>query len=149
MGQRYFVYRTLTPTAGNDIWTIVPAANRRVTLVQFILAGQGTTSAAQQLLLSRSSGGTTPGGAATPDPFDNADQPAAASTVDTTWAAQPTLGTHQIPIGVNALGGWAVYNPPRSSGLSVRGNAAYISVRANSTGITYQAMGVTAVFEED
>ena len=147
MGNRYVIeQRNVTPTAGNDVMTIVTASNRRARLVQVTVAGRGTTSAAQGLELAVSSGGTTGGGSLTPDKGEHVDQPSAASTVYTTWSAQPTLGTHAIPLGWNALGGAIVYNVPK--GMLEARNAANISIRAPS-GYTYQACSVSVVFEED
>ena len=147
MGNRYVVSRdAVTPTGGNDVLTIVPASGRRVRPVQISVAGAGTTSAAQRLFLVRSTGGTTGGGAITPNDGNYTDQPAAASTVNTTWSAQPTVETNGIHLGFNALGGAMVYNVP--PGLMEARDAERISLRALS-GPTYQSLSVTVVFEED
>lgn len=147
MGNRYTVeQRNVTPTAGNDVMTIVTASNRRARLVQVTVAGRGTTSAAQGLELANSSGGTTGGGALTPDKAEHIDQPSAASTVNTTWSAQPTLATHAIPLGWNALGGAIVYNVPK--GMLEARNGANLSIRAPA-GYTFQACSVSVVYEED
>ena len=150
MGNRYVVQRTnITPTAGNDVVTIVTAASRRARVVQVTVGGLGSTSAAQQLILARSTGGTTGGGAITPDKFEHTDQPAASSTVNTTWAAQPTLGTNGVTLGWNALGGAIVWNAPAGGNRIEARNAENISLRANSTGVTYQALSASVIFEED
>ena len=147
MGNRYIADIDLTPTAGNDVMTLIPASGRRARLVQVIVSGNGTTSAAQRLLIVRSSGGTTGGGAITPNAADHADQPAAACVVDTTWSAQPTAGSNGVTLGWNALGGAIVYNVPKGM-FEARSTADYISLRAPS-GPTYQACSVSMVFEED
>src|SRR5262245_48094767 len=106
MGNRYIIKQNnVTPTAGNDIMTIVSATGRRTRLLEVSVAGRGSSSAAQQIEVGRSTGGTTGGGALTPNKFDHTDQPNAASVVNTTWAAQPTIDTHTEIIGFNALGG--------------------------------------------
>lgn len=149
MGNRYVVKReNFTPTAGNDAITIITASSRRARVIQVTVGGLGTTSAAQQFLIGRSTVGTTGGGAITPDKFDHSEQPAAASTVDTTWSVQPTIGTNTTVLGWNALGGAIVWNAPKGSGYEAR-NAENISLRAISSGVTYQACSVTVVFEED
>jgi hypothetical protein len=146
MGVRYVVeQRNVTPTAGNDVLTIVSPSSRRIRLVQVSIAGRGSTSAAQGLEAARSTGGTTGGGAVTPNKFDSIDSPAASSTVNTTWAAQPTLETNAIPLGFNALGGAIVYNVPPGA-LEAR-NGENISIRAPAS-YTFQALSVSAVFEE-
>ena len=67
--------------------------------------------------------------------------------MNTTWSAQPTLDTHRAPLGWNAIGGALVWNPPGGKALEAR-NAENISITAES-GVTYQAMSVAAVYEED
>mgnify|MGYP000193210624 CR=1 FL=1 len=147
MGNRYTVSRdAVTPTGGNDVLTFVPASGRRIRPVQISIAGAGTTSAAQRLFLVRSTGGTTGGGAITPNDGNYTDQPAAASTVNTTWSVQPTVETNGIHLGFNALGGAMVYNVP--PGLLEARDTERISLRALS-GPTYQAVSVTVVYEED
>lgn len=147
MGNRYIADISLTPTAGNDVMVLIPASGRRARLVQVVVTGDGTTSAAQKLLIARSSGGTTPGGAITPDKADHLQQPSAASAVDTTWSAQPTLVSSGVTLGWNALGGAIVYNVPKGMFEAVS-NTDYISLRAPS-GPTFQACSVSMVFEED
>ncbi len=147
MGNRYIVERAnITPTAGNDVLTIIAPSNRRVSLVQVAVAGRGSTSAAPGLEVARSTGGTTGSGSVTPNKYDHTDQPAAASTVNTGWTGQPTLETHATPLGWNALGGAMVYNVPKGA-VQAR-NGENISIRAPS-GYTFQACSVSAVFEED
>lgn len=148
MGNLYIVSRdNVTPTAAQDIMTIVTAASRRARLKQIILSGMGATSAAQRLRAGRSTGGTTGGGALTPNKYEHTDQPAAVSTVNTTWAAQPTIETHLAPLGFNALGGAMVWNAPLGRGFEAR-NAENMSIRAES-GVTYQAISIAVIYEED
>lgn len=153
MGNRYVLKQNnITPTAGNDIMTIISAANRRIRLTEVTVGGRGTSSAAQQIEFGRSTGGTTGGGALTPSKYDHQDQPAAASTVDTTWSVQPTLDTHTEIANFNALGGAFRWTPPvkggpGSAGIEVR-NGDNISVRATS-GVTFQPLSVSVVYEED
>lgn len=146
---RYIVSQTnVTPTAGNDIITLVSAASRRLRVVQVSVSGRGTSSASQQIQVGRSTGGTTPGGAITPGKADHVDQPAAAFTAPTTWAAQPTLDTNgAAQIGWNALGGANHWTPPKGTLFEAR-NGEELSIRA-SAGVTFQALSVSVVVEED
>lgn len=146
MGNRYTVDIDLTPTGGNDVLTIVSPANRRVRPVQVIATGRGTTSAAQGLDIVRSTGGTTGGGAITPSKADHSEQPAAASTVNTTWSVQPTVEGNAVRIGWNAIGGGFAYNVPK--GMLEARNGENLSIRAPS-GFTFQACTVSVVYEED
>jgi len=151
MGNRYVIkQQNITPTAGNDIVTIIAASNRRGRLVEISIIGRGTSSAAQQIEVGRSTGGTTGGGALTPGKFDHTDQPSAAFTYNTTWTGQPTLDAHSEVIGWNALGGANRWIPPKGSGFEFRGagTVEQISIRA-SAGITFQAMSLSAIIEED
>jgi hypothetical protein len=148
MGNRYTISRdNVTPVGGQDLLTIISPANRRVRLVQFDVAGRGSTSAAQQLNISRSTGGTTPGGALTPNKADHTDLPTATFTTATTWAAQPTVDNNFVPIGWNALGGANRWIPPKGSIYEAR-NGENISIRAPS-GPTFQACSIAAIIEED
>jgi hypothetical protein len=153
MGNRYVLKQNnITPTAGNDIMTIVTAASRRARLVEVTVSGRGTSSAAQQIEFGRSTGGTTGGGALTPNKYDHQDQPVAVSTVNTTWTGQPTFDTHTEIAGWNALGGAFRWTPPVKGGSGAAGievrNADNISIRA-SAGVTFQPMSVSVVYEED
>lgn len=151
MGQRYVVHRdNVTPVGGQDLLTYITASGRRARLIALDLVGAGSSSAAQRLLAGRSTGGTTPGGAITPSKAEHTEQPAAASTTATTWAAQPTLETNAHVVGWNALGGankWTT-QPGRPNGIVEARNGENISIRAPS-GPTYQAMSFSATFEED
>lgn len=151
MGQRYTVARdNVTPTGGQDILTLISAANRRIRLVSLSVAGRGSSSAAQQLQIAMNATGTTPGGAITPSKAEHSEQPAATFTTATTWAAQPTLATNYEVVGWNALGGinrW-VTPPGKPQGMFEARNGDVISIRA-PTGPTYQAMSISVVVEED
>lgn len=151
MGNRYLIkQQNITPTAGNDIVTIIAATTRRGRLLEVSVSGRGTTSAAQQIEVGRSTVGTTGGGALTPGKLDHTDQPAAAFTYNTTWSVQPTLDAQSEVIGWNALGGANRWIPPKGSALEFRGAGTLeqISIRA-STGVTFQAMSLSAIIEED
>lgn len=147
MGNRYVVKLQGTPTDAQDFITIVSPSGRRVRICEVSVGGAGTTSAAQRLRVCRSSGGTTGGGALTPNKFDHTDQPAAASTVNTTWSGQPTADTHGKVLTWNALGGANNWIPPKGAGIEAR-NGENISIRADLAA-TFQACSVSVVFEED
>ncbi len=148
MGNRYIVkQQAVTPTAGNDILTVITAASRRARIVEVAVAGRGTSSAMQQIEVGRSTSGTTSGGNQTPGKFDHTDQPAAVHTYATTWSVQPTLDAHSEVIGWNALGGANRWIPPKGSGFEAR-NAEQLSIRASS-GVTFQPMSISVVVEED
>ena len=150
MGNRYIVkQQNITPTAGNDILTVLSVSNRRGRLISISVAGRGTSSAAQQIEVGRSTGGTTGGGAQTPGKYDHTDQPVAAFTYDTTWAAQPTLDAHSEVIGWNALGGANRWAPTKGSfEFRGAGTVEQISIRA-SAGVTFQPLSISVVVEED
>jgi hypothetical protein len=148
MGNKYLVSRdNVTPTGGNDLITIVTASNRRARILEVAVNGRGSTSAPLEVIVGTSSGGTTGGGGITPDKFEHVDQPAAASTVNTTWSVQPTIATNVVKLGFNALGGANRWIPPGGKGIEAR-NGANISIRATN-GPTWQAMSVSIVYEED
>lgn len=95
-------------STSNDLMTLVPAAAHPIQIIEISVAGMGTASAANELGVYRSTGGTTPGGAITPSPvgrYSSTNPPVANTVVDTTWAAQPTLGAKLLALGVNANGG--------------------------------------------
>lgn len=151
MGQRYVISRdNITPTGGQDIITVVTASGRRARLIDVQVVGAGSSSAAQRLLAGRSTAGTTGGGAITPSKAEHTEQPAAASTVNTTWSVQPTLETNAHVVGWNALGGinkWQT-QPGRPNGIVEARNGENISIRAPS-GPTFQAVSVSITVEED
>lgn len=149
MGNRYLVSRDgVTPVANQDLLTIVSPSGRRIRLLQVVLGGKHTSSANLMALVGRSTGGATPGGALTPAKFDHTEQPAAASTVNTTWGTQPTMEASQVPLAFNAMGGLAIWNAPKGAGLEAR-NGENISIRWPTTGATPQPCSVAAIFEED
>src|SRR5215467_14340369 len=151
MGNRYSVSQeNVTPTAGNDVLTIISASGRRIRLWEVQASGRGTSSAAQSLEVSRSTAGTTPGGAVTPNKFDHTDEPAMTSTTATTWSVQPTQDTNRTVLGFNALGGAnraGSASSTRPYGIEAR-NGENISIRA-ATGITWQPISLSVVVEED
>jgi hypothetical protein len=150
MGNRYVVTRhNITPTAAQDIFQLLSVSSRRLRVIQIAIGGLGSSSAAQQVHVGRATGGTTPGGPITPDKFEHNDQPAAASTVNTTWSAQPTLGTNYVVLGWNALGGSIIWNAPANGNKLEARNAEFLSVRCPSAGFTPQAMSISVIFEED
>ena len=91
--------------------------------------------------------GTTPGGAVTPTKYDHAEQPAAAFTTSTTWSVQPVIDTNAETMGWNALGGANRAIPPKGAAWEAR-NGEVISIRA-TTGVTFQALSLSVVVEED
>lgn len=88
----------------NDTMTFLSPANRRIRIVEVSIGGMGTASAANEVSVARSTGGTTGGGPLTSEPLEP-DSAAAASVVNTTWSAQPTLGNVLLRLPVNANGG--------------------------------------------
>jgi len=84
--------QNVTPTNGNDLVTLVAAANRRLRVVKCSVTAAGTASGTQNLvqLVRATTAGVTGGGAITPQAVA-ADMPAAAFTANTTWSTQPVL----------------------------------------------------------
>src|SRR5262245_8411635 len=152
MGNRYWIRReAVTPTAGNDIFTVVSAASRRCRILEVHAGGVGASSAPQNLHVVRAStAGITPGGTITPAKGDHVDQPAAGFTVPTTWGTQPVIGAsdHGIEMTWNALGGWAPWKAGSNKGVLEARNGENISFRI-PTGPTPQAMNISALVEED
>lgn len=153
MGNRYVVHViNVTPTAGNDILTLISAANRRLRLVELTAVGRGSSSAAQQIEFGRAPTGTTPGGAITPNKFDHQDEPTATFTTATTWSVQPAIDVNTEIAGWNALGGAFRWTPPVKGGSGAGApevrNGEVISIRATS-GVTFQALSLSVVVEED
>lgn len=151
MGNLYAIMqKNVTPTAGDDILTVVPASNRRVRWRYVNVSGNGSSSAAQSVQVGRSTSGTTGGGSVTPDKYTDSEQPSASASVYTTWSSQPTLGTNTQVLGFNALGGNQSWTPIQPGGFEARAaNSENLSIRALSSGVTYQAMNVFAIYEED
>jgi len=145
---RFVVKRlNVTPTAGQDLLTIVSASNRRIELIEVSVGGRGSTSAAQQIEAGTSTGGTTGGGAITPTKTDP-DSAAAASTVNTTWSVQPTLDTNPLSLNFNALGGaYRWVKPAGAPGPQAR-NTGNLSIRCPTGATTPQAMDVHVVYDE-
>ncbi len=92
------------PAVGDDIITLVAAANEFANLIEVMVGGEGTTSTAMRTRLQQSSGGTTGGGPITPS---GAKQGFVASGISafTTWATQPTSGAVLLPLPFNLNGG--------------------------------------------
>lgn len=152
MGNRYVITKdNVTPTAGNDLFTIVTTTGKRVRLLEFRIAGLGTSSAHQRVIIARSTGGTTGSSALTPVGYYSSDTPAAVLSVYTGWTTQPTRDAHGHVVAWNALGGSNVWRPLDSAGaVEARGNATLenISVYAPS-GLTVQALSWSAIYDED
>lgn len=119
MGARYNVSRTSTAlSTSNDFMTIVAPSTRALKIWRIAAKGMGTASAANEVAVARSTGGTTPGGGITPTPKASGSS-AAASTVSTTWSAQPTLGAVIERLAVNANGGVDVFNAAPGNEIDV------------------------------
>lgn len=106
MARTYTITRNnVTPNTANDLMTIIASANKAVRIKRIRVSGEATASTVMRTVIQRSTGGTTGGGALTPRPLSTTD-PAAGSTVNTTWATQPTLSNDPIyNEGWNAFGG--------------------------------------------
>jgi hypothetical protein len=137
MGTYSYRVSAFTPSTANDALGLVPAANRRIQIIDTALMGAGTSSAYTEMGYYRQTAagtGTTPT-AVTAGKW-SIDGVAAASTGTTgAWGTlQPTVGTSLINLGVNANGGifrWTArpgeeveFNGRSSDALSVRAIAA-------------------------
>ncbi len=148
MGNRYIIkQKGVTPTAGNDILTILSATTRRVRVVEIACAGNGVTSAYQMIEVGRSTAGSSATSTQVPGKFDHTDQPSHAASYYITWASQPTLDAQSEVIGFNALGGANRWIPPKGTGLEAR-NGEMISIRCSASS-TPQAQSISVVVEED
>jgi hypothetical protein len=99
------VSNTPVSSITNDIMTLTPAANRRVQLIEFTVAGCGTASSAAQINAYQvTTAGASGSGTITSNKFDFY-APASASTVSTAWTTQPVVGQPIIPLAVNGNGG--------------------------------------------
>lgn len=127
----------------NDLMTFLAPTNRRIRIVEISIGGMGTASAANELLVARSTGGTTGGGALTAEPLDP-DSAAAGSTVNTTWAAQPTVGNVLLRLPVNANGGIYRWVARPGEELVAR-NAGQLSLRS---AVGTSNVSAHVVFEE-
>lgn len=100
----YNIVRSNTlPVAAQDFMTIISNATRSFAIIELDAEGAGTASAYTEMGIYRvSTAGTTGGGALVPTPVNPA-QPAFGGVVDTTWAAQPTVGAliHTMPVNSN------------------------------------------------
>jgi hypothetical protein len=151
MGNRYIVsLDNFTPVAGNDIFTAVSAASRRLRLLQCVMTGLGAASAAQRIRIMRASvAGVTPGALIVPDKFEHTDQPAAAFTVPTTWVTQPVVATNTLPVGWNSLGGALIWNAPQGGNKMECRNGENLSFRAVAGVLALQNISFAAIIEED
>jgi hypothetical protein len=97
--------------------TIIGGASRRYRILEVSVSGMGGTSAAAAALevgVYLSTGGTTGGGALTPKKWDT-NTANFSGTVNTTWAAQPTLsGDPYARLAFNAYGGIYQWRAPTS-----------------------------------
>lgn len=136
----------VTPVAGEDLFTLVSASNRRVTLQMVEIDGLGTASSSGRYQIGRSTGGTTGGGAVTPEARET-DAPAAATVANTTWAAQPTLNDIVARLGVNANGAMNRLGPIMARpGIMEARNGDEISIRCEA--VPTGNINVTVWFEE-
>lgn len=128
MGARYTVSRTAAAlSTTNDAITIICPSTRALKIWAIRVGGGGTASAFNELLVSRSTGGTTGGGAITPTPKATLFA-ASGTTVNTTWAGQPTIGVtiQRVPINANGAISNLIFLPgmeidvPPSGQLSFR-----------------------------
>ena len=95
----------VTPNTSNDLMTILPASGKPIRIKRIRASGEATTSTVMRTVVNKSSSGTTGGGALTLDKASSSD-PAASTTVNTTWSVQPTLaGQNHYQEGWNAFGG--------------------------------------------
>lgn len=149
MGNRYTAkQKGVTPGSGVDILSIQASVNRRARLIQVSVAGNGTTSAYQMIEVGRATAGSSLATTIVPGKFDHTDEPAPSATYGTTWGTAPTLSTTDSEvIGWNALGGANRWIPPKGAGFEFR-NGEVITFRA-SVGVTFQAMSLSVVVEED
>jgi len=88
----FYIYSrsNVTPVVGNDLLTLISAANRRFCIHEVYLAGLGIQSQANDFSGARSTGGTTPSASLTPEK-ESTDTAAPAMTNATAWAVQPAL----------------------------------------------------------
>lgn len=128
MGARYSASRTTSAlSTTNDTMTIICPSTRSLKIWEIRIHGAGTTSTYNEVRIARSTGGTTGGGAITPTPLATL-SPASGVTVNTTWAAQPTIGVDIKRMAVNgngAINAWTAIpgteiDVPPSGQISIR-----------------------------
>lgn len=74
-------------------------------ITEFSVQGMGVASVANEVgIYAVTVVGATGGGAQTPTKFSPF-APAAATTVNTSWGTQPTVGGEIVPVGANSNGG--------------------------------------------
>jgi hypothetical protein len=121
----------VTMNTANDMLTIIAAANRKFKVVDFIIGGNGATSAAAafcEVGLYLSTGGTTGGGALTPKKWET-DAPTVGFTNFTTWSVQPTLsGDPYYRMPFNNYGG-VIGKPIKPIGDIIFRNLEQLSIR--------------------
>jgi hypothetical protein len=92
-----------TPTAAQDLFTIISNSARSFGIIELDAEGAGTASAYTEMGVYRvGTAGTTGGGAITPVPVNPA-LAAFGGLVYTTWTGQPTIGAliHTMPVNSN------------------------------------------------
>lgn len=144
MSARYSANRTSSAlSTTNDTMTIIAPSTRALKIWEVRVYGQGTTSAANEVAVARSSGGATGGGAITPTPLATLAS-ASGTTVNTTWATQPTLGVVIRRIGINANGAYAplVFMPGNEINVPPSGQISIRSISGTSN------VTVEVIFEE-
>ena len=121
----------VTMNTANDLLTVIAAASRKLKIVDFIIGGNGGTSAAAaycEVGLYLSTGGTTGGGALTPKKWET-DAPTQGFTNFTTWSAQPSLsGDPFYRFPFNAYGG-TIGKPIKPIGEIILRNSEQLSIR--------------------
>ena len=128
--------RSITPNTANDLITLVSAANRRLKLKAVSIFSHGTTASANQVVVSRSTAGTTGGGALTPQAV-HADNPAASTVANTTWAVQPALTAGSaLTLDVGGNSGLNRLQAINGTEIEAR-NGECISIRPLNTGVNF------------
>lgn len=94
----------VTLATTTDLWTLKSPASGQVRVLESYLGGESTVSTVLRFAIQFSTGGTTPT-TQTPEKM-NSRSPAAASTFNTAWSAQPTLSGQPLMFhAFNTFGG--------------------------------------------
>jgi hypothetical protein len=131
----------VTMNTANDMLTIIAAASRKLKVIDFIVGGNGATSAAAafcEVGLYLSTGGTTGSAALTPKKWET-DEPTQGFTNFTAWVAQPTLsGDPYYRFPFNNYGG-AMGKPIKPIGEIILRNSEQLSIRpiSGSSAVTF------------